>query len=77
MNWRIAVIPATMIPIIIIIIQFDIKLDDVLAIGVLPFIAAVLAMMVKLGLQGLKLSYIARSFLGNFDSIKRLSLIHI
>ena len=48
MNWRIAVIPATMIPIIIIIIQFDIKLDDVLAIGVLPFIAAVLAMMVKL-----------------------------
>jgi len=77
MNWRIAVIPATMIPIIIIIIQFDIKLDDVLAIGVLPFIAAILAMMVKLGLQGLKLSYIARSFLGNFDSIKRLAAMRV
>ena len=48
MNWRIAVIPVTMIPIIIITIQFDIKLEDVLAIGVLPFIGANLAMMVKL-----------------------------
>ena len=77
MNWRIAVIPVTMIPIIIITIQFDIKLEDVLAIGVLPFIAAILAMMVKLGLQGLKLSYIARSFLGNFDSIKRLAAMRV
>ena len=77
MNWRIAVIPVTMIPIFIIVIQFDIKLEDVLAIGILPFIAAVLAMMVKLGLQGLKLSYIARSFLGNFDSIKRLTAMRI
>ena len=59
MDWRIAVIPATMIPIIVIIIQFNIKLEDVLAIGALPFIGASLAMMTKLGLQGLKLSYIA------------------
>ena len=59
MNWRIAIIPATLIPIIIIIIQFDIKLDDVLAIGVVPFILAVFAMMIKLGLQGVKLAYIA------------------
>ena len=55
MDWRIAVIPATMIPIIIIVIQFNIKLEDVLAIGALPFAAAVLIMMAKLGLQGLKL----------------------
>ena len=77
MDWRIAVIPATMIPIIVIIIQFDTKLEDVLAIGALPFAAAALIMMAKLGLQGLKLSYIARTFLGPFDSIKNLSLIHI
>ncbi len=77
MNWRIAVIPVTMVPIFIIVIQFDIKIEDVLAIGILPFIAAVFAMMVKLGLQGLKLSYIARSFLGNFDSIKRLTAMRI
>ena len=77
MDWRIAVIPATMIPIIIIIIQFDIKLEDVLAIGALPFIAAALAMMTKLGLQGLKLSYIARTFLGPFDSIKNLVAMRV
>ena len=77
MNWRIAVIPATLIPIIIIIIQFDIKLEDVLAIGAVPFILAVLAIMVKLGLQGLKLAYIARTFLGPFDSIKRLAAMRV
>jgi len=77
MDWRIAVIPATMIPIIIIIIQFDIKLEDVLAIGALPFAAAALIMMTKLGFQGLKLSYIARTFLGPFDSIKNLVAMRV
>ena len=77
MDWRIAVIPATMIPIIVIVIQFNIKLEDVLAIGALPFIAASLAMMTKLGLQGLKLSYIARTFLGPFDSIKNLAAMRV
>jgi hypothetical protein len=33
MNWRLVAIPVTLIPILIIAIQFDIKLDDVLAIG--------------------------------------------
>ena len=77
MNWRIAIIPATLIPIIIIIIQFDIKLDDVLAICVVPFILSVFAMMIKLGLQGVKLAYIARTFLGPFDSIKRLTAMRV
>ena len=77
MNWRIAVIPATIIPILIIVVQFDIKLDDVLAIGAVPFILAVLAMMIKLGLQGVKLAYIARTFLGPFDSIKRLTAMRV
>ena len=77
MNWRIAVIPATIIPIIIIAVQFDIKFEDVLAIGVIPFVLAVIAFMVKLGLQGIKLAYIARSFLGPFDSIIRLSAMRV
>ena len=77
MNWRLAVIPATLIPIIIIMIQFDIKAEDVFAIGIIPFTLAALAFMVKLGLQGLKLAYIARSFLGPFDSIKRLAAMRI
>jgi len=34
-------------------------------------------MMAKLGLQGLKLSYIARTFLGPFDSIKNLVAMRV
>ena len=77
MNWRLAVIPVTLIPIIIIAIQFDIEAEDIFAIGAIPFALAVLAIMTKLGLQGLKLAYIARTFLGPFDSIKRLTAMRV
>lgn len=77
MNWRIIAIPASMIPIIIIAIQFDIKAEDVFAIGAIPFIGAVVAMMIKLGLQGIKFSYIARHYLGPLDSIWKMSGVRI
>jgi len=72
MNWRLVAIPVTLIPILIIAIQFDIKLEDVLAIGFFPFVGAVLAMMIKLGLQGVKFAYITRKYLGSFDSFWKL-----
>ena len=78
MNWRIVVIPVTLIPIIIIAIQFDIELDDILAVGALPFIAAVFVMMAKLGLQGIKLAYIARTYLGkSFDNFWKLTGVRV
>lgn len=77
MNWRIVAVLATLIPIFIIAIQFDIEFDDILAIGFWPFIGAVMAMMVKLGLQGIKFAYIARSYLGSFDSIARLTGVRV
>ncbi len=77
MNWRIIAIPASMIPIIIIAIQFDIKAEDVFAIGIIPFAGAIAAMMVKLGLQGIKFSYIARHYLGPIDSIWKMSGVRI
>jgi len=77
MNWRIIAIPATLIPIFIIAIQFDIKLDDVLAIGFFPFVAAIIAVMIKLGLQGIKFAYITRNYLGKFDSFWKLSGVRI
>ena len=73
MNWRIIAIPATLIPIILIAIQFDITPKDVFAIGVIPFVGAVAAIMAKLLLQGIKFSYIARTYLGRFDSILKLT----
>ena len=72
MNWRLVAIPVTLIPILIIAIQFDIKIDDILAIGVFPFVGAIAAMMIKLGLQGIKFAYITRKYLGNFDSFFKL-----
>jgi len=77
MNWRLAVIPITLIPIFIIAIQFDIKIEDVLAIGFFPFIGAVLAMMIKLGLQGVKFAYISRKYLGSFDSFWKLMGVRV
>ena len=72
MNWRLVAIPVTLIPILIIAIQFDIKIDDILAIGIFPFVGAIIAMMIKLGLQGVKFAYITRKYLGNFDSFFKL-----
>ena len=72
MNWRIVAVPVTLIPIIIIAIQFDIKIEDILAIGIFPFIGAIVAMMIKLGLQGIKFAYITRKYLGNTDSFLKL-----
>ena len=72
MNWRIVAVPVTLIPIILIAIQFDIKIEDILAIGIFPFIGAIAAMMIKLGLQGIKFAYITRKYLGNTDSFFKL-----
>ena len=72
MNWRIVAIPVTLIPIILIAIQFDIKIEDILAIGVFPFVGAIIAMMIKLSLQGIKFAYITRKYLGNTDSFLKL-----
>ena len=77
MKWRLVAIPATLIPILVIAIQFDIGPEDVLAIGIVPFAGAVAAMMAKLGLQGIKFAYIARHYLGGFDSVLKLTGVRI
>ena len=72
MNWRLVAIPITLIPIFLIAIQFDIQIDDILAIGLFPFIGAIVAMMIKLVLQGIKFAYITKKYLGNTDSFLKL-----
>jgi uncharacterized protein (TIRG00374 family) len=73
MNWRILAIPASTIPILIIAIQFEIKPEDIFAIGLLPFLAAVGSIIIKLVLQGVKFAYIARKYLGHVDSVSKLT----
>ncbi|NIM25062.1 MAG: flippase-like domain-containing protein [Nitrososphaeria archaeon] len=77
MNWRIIAIPATLIPILFIALQFDIEFEDILEIGIIPFTLAVVAMLIKLGIQGVKFAYIAQRYLGKFDSFWKLSGVRV
>lgn len=77
MNWRLAAVPASMVPIAVIVVQFDVGLDDVLAVGAVPFAAAALVMMAKLGVQGAKFTYIARHYLGPIDTVWRMSGVRV
>ncbi len=77
MNWRLAAVPASMVPIAVIAVQFDVSLEDVLAVGAVPFAAAALVMMAKLGVQGAKFTYIARHYLGPIDTVWRMSGVRV
>ena len=77
MNWRIIAIPATLIPILFIALQFDIQIEDILEIGIVPFVLAAGAMMIKLGIQGIKFAYIAQKYLGKFDSFWKLTGVRV
>ena len=68
---------ATLVPIIIIVVQFDISLQDLAAIGLASFAASCAIMMGKLVLQGIKFTYIAHSYLGKFDSTVRLTGVRV
>lgn len=72
MKWRLVAIPASLVPIIIIAVQFDIGADDVLAVGVLGYALAAAALFAKLAFQGAKFAYIARSYIGRVDSLSSL-----
>ncbi len=77
MNWRLVAVGATLIPVIIIVLRFDIQIQDVLAIGAVPFTLAVLVMITKLGIQGAKFAYIAQSYMGNADQLVKLAGVRI
>lgn len=77
MKWRLVAIPASLVPIVIIAVQFDIGIDDVLAVGAIGYALAILAMFGKLALQGAKFAYIARAYIGKVDSLSSLMGVRI
>ncbi|MFL6494270.1 MAG: YbhN family protein [Nitrososphaera sp.] len=64
MNWRLVAIPASVVPFIILMITTDVSPQDILAVGLVPFLAAVAAAMTKVLLQALRFKYFIRHFLG-------------
>ncbi|MGQ0772451.1 MAG: lysylphosphatidylglycerol synthase transmembrane domain-containing protein [Nitrososphaerota archaeon] len=77
MNWRIIAFLASLIPFIIIAIQFKITPEDVFAVGIINFLAAFGAMMCKLFLQGVKFHYIINKFHGKMESLWRTIFVRI
>jgi glycosyltransferase 2 family protein len=64
LNWRLVAIPASVVPFIILIFTADVSPQDVLAVGLVPFLAAVAAAIIKMLLQALRFKYFIRHFLG-------------
>jgi glycosyltransferase 2 family protein len=64
LNWRLIAIPASVVPFIILIISAHVSPQDVLAIGLIPFLAASAAAIMKMMLQALRFKYFIRRFLG-------------
>lgn len=60
-------IPVSIIPFILIALTFDIKLEELFAVGFIPFVGAALAIVGKLLMQGLKFNYLVKKFLGNIE----------
>ena len=67
MNWKLLAIPVSIIPFLIIAATFNVSFENLLAIGILPFIGASIAMAGKLFTQGLKFNYLVKKFLGPVD----------
>jgi len=77
MNWRIVAFLASLVPFLIIAIQFHIKPQDIFAVGIINFLAAFTAIMFKLFLQGVKFHYIIRTFHGSLESLWRTIFVRI
>ncbi|MFQ6025668.1 MAG: YbhN family protein, partial [Nitrosopumilaceae archaeon] len=77
MNWRLVAIPVSIIPFLVIAIQFDVSLEDVFAVGFVPFAAAAIAMSAKLFMQGLKFTYLVRKFFGPVASVRKTVMVRI
>jgi hypothetical protein len=77
MNWRVIAFLASMVPFIIIAISFNVKPEDIFAVGLVNFLAAFAAMMCKLFLQGIKFHYIIHKFHGSLESFWRTIFVRI
>lgn len=65
MNWRLLAIPASIVPLILMVLFTHITLNDLLSVGVIPFILSSSAVMGKILLQAYRFKYYIRKFLGH------------
>ena len=71
MKWRIIAIIASVVPLLIIAALLNVGPEDVLAVGVVPFVLASLAAIAKLLIQGVRFHYYVNSFVGSVAGIRK------
>jgi glycosyltransferase 2 family protein len=67
MNWKLLALPVSIVPFVIIAVTFNVSIENLLAVGIIPFAGAAIAMACKLFTQGLKFNYLVKKFLGPVD----------
>ena len=77
MNWKLLAIPVSIIPFLIIAATFNVSIANLLAVGMVPFMGAAIAMALKLLTQGLKFNYLVRKFLGPVDANWKMISVRI
>jgi glycosyltransferase 2 family protein len=65
LNWRLLAIPASVVPLLIMFFFTRVSPSDLLAVGLLPFIASVASVMGKIMLQALRFKYFITEFIGH------------
>ena len=65
MNWRLVAIPASIIPLLIMLIFTRISPNDLFAVGLFPFLISVASVMGKVMLQALRFKYFITAFIGH------------
>jgi glycosyltransferase 2 family protein len=64
LNWRLIAIPASIVPFLIMFIFTPVSLNDVFAVGLIPFIFSAGSMIVKIMLQAYRFKYFIEKFIG-------------
>jgi glycosyltransferase 2 family protein len=65
LNWRLLAIPASIIPLIIMVLFTRISTNDLFAVGLFPFIASTICVLTKIILQGFRFRYFIKEFIGH------------
>ncbi len=75
MKWRIVAIVASLVPLIIIGSLLNVGPDDILAVGIFPFVVSALAAFVKLVIQGVRFHYYLTRFVGPVGSLGKSIIV--
>jgi glycosyltransferase 2 family protein len=64
LNWRLLAIPASIVPLILMVLFTHITIDDLFSVGIFPFVLSCAAVLGKVLLQAYRFKYYIRKFIG-------------